>query len=108
MRDRRTSTIHPLATSDYDEGTTEGQRKVFDDLNVRHLQLEKEEVAKLLEILGGDQSSVIFENEIVVVVGTHGFRTKKYHLVPPGSSISPKVTSRELQFSKSYCFRIDG
>lgn len=58
MRAGRHTVVHPLATSDFDEGTTEGQRKVFDDLNVAQLQLEKEEVTKLLQILGGDQSSV--------------------------------------------------
>lgn len=58
MREGRKTTIHPLATSEHNEGTTEGQRNVFDDINLGQLQLEKEEVAKLIEILGGDQSSV--------------------------------------------------
>ncbi|KAF7983685.1 hypothetical protein HWV62_19613 [Athelia sp. TMB] len=58
MRPGRKSTIHPLQTSDINEGTTEGQKDVADDILLRQLGLTEEEIAKVLLILGGDQSTV--------------------------------------------------
>lgn len=58
MRKGRQTTAYPLATSDYDEGSTAGNQKVLDDLILRQLGLAKEEVTKLLKIVGGDQSTI--------------------------------------------------
>ncbi|KZP28198.1 hypothetical protein FIBSPDRAFT_729625, partial [Athelia psychrophila] len=57
MRPGRKSKIHPLQTSDINEGTTEGQKDVIDDILLRQMKLTKEEIAKVLLILGGDQST---------------------------------------------------
>jgi len=58
MKAGRKSKIHPLQTSDINEGTTGGQKNVIDDLGLRQLKLTAEELEKLLLILGGDQSTV--------------------------------------------------
>ncbi|KAJ7083313.1 hypothetical protein B0H15DRAFT_952006 [Mycena belliarum] len=58
MPEDHVTTIHPLATSGKDEGTTAGNRDVLDDLILRQLGMEKSEVDKLLIIVGGDQSTV--------------------------------------------------
>ncbi|KAJ7448749.1 hypothetical protein FB451DRAFT_1187568 [Mycena latifolia] len=58
MPDGYVTSIHPLATSGHDEGTTQGNRDVLDDLIIRQLGMEKSEVDKLLIIVGGDQSTV--------------------------------------------------
>jgi hypothetical protein len=50
--------VHPLATSDHDEGSTEGNRKVLDDLLLNQLKMEKAEVNRLMVIVGSDQSTV--------------------------------------------------
>ncbi|KAJ7715203.1 hypothetical protein B0H16DRAFT_1340149 [Mycena metata] len=52
------TSIHPLATSGHDEGTTRGNQDILDDLIIRQLGMEKSEVDKLLIIVGGDQSTV--------------------------------------------------
>jgi hypothetical protein len=52
------TTLHPLATSGYNEGNTAENAKVLYDLLVNQLNLPKEEVEKLLVIIGGDQSTV--------------------------------------------------
>ncbi|THH01002.1 hypothetical protein EW026_g1593 [Hermanssonia centrifuga] len=54
----RKTNIYPSATSDHDEGSTGGNQKVLDDLMLRQLSLDKEEIPKLLTIVGGDQSTV--------------------------------------------------
>ena len=58
MRKGLQTTLHPLATSDHDEGKTSGQPDVMDDLLIRQLELAKGDIAKLLVIMGGDQSTV--------------------------------------------------
>lgn len=58
MKPNRKSKIHPLQTSGINEGTMSGQKDVIDDLTLRQLKLTKEEIEKLLLILGGDQSTV--------------------------------------------------
>ncbi|KAJ7494342.1 hypothetical protein B0H11DRAFT_1717440 [Mycena galericulata] len=58
MPDGYVTSMHPLATSGHNEGTTAGNRDVLDDLVIRQLGLEKSEVDKLLIIVGGDQSTV--------------------------------------------------
>ncbi|KAJ7119268.1 hypothetical protein C8R43DRAFT_1137151 [Mycena crocata] len=58
MPDNHITVMHPLATSTHDEGTTPGSRDVLDDLVLRQLSMEKDEVDKLLIIVGGDQSTV--------------------------------------------------
>ncbi|KAF5386775.1 hypothetical protein D9615_001662 [Tricholomella constricta] len=58
MRRGRKTTIHPLATSDFNEGNTAENAKVLYDLLVNQLNMPKEEVEKLLVIVGGDQSTV--------------------------------------------------
>lgn len=58
MRDGRTTIIHPLATTDHDEGSAEGNRDVLDNLLLDQLNLPKEEINRLLVIVGGDQSTV--------------------------------------------------
>ncbi|KAK6987697.1 hypothetical protein R3P38DRAFT_2805605 [Favolaschia claudopus] len=58
MPDGHVTQIHPLATSSHDEGAAQGNRDVLDDLILRQLGLPKEEVDKLLIIVGGDQSTV--------------------------------------------------
>lgn len=58
MRKGRKTIIHPLATSGHDEGSTEGNKKVIDDIMLNQLTMDKEEVAKLMIIFGGDQSTV--------------------------------------------------
>ncbi|KAJ7165025.1 hypothetical protein C8R46DRAFT_1220165 [Mycena filopes] len=52
------TSIHPLATSGHDEGTTRGNQDVLDDLIIRQLGMDKNDVDKLLIIVGGDQSTV--------------------------------------------------
>ena len=58
MKPGRKSKIHPLQTTNINEGTTGGQKNVIDDLGLRQLKLTAEELQKLLLILGGDQSTV--------------------------------------------------
>lgn len=58
MRRGRKTKLHPLATSNYNEGNTKENAKVLYDLLVHQLGLPKEEVEKLLVIVGGDQSTV--------------------------------------------------
>lgn len=58
MRQNRQTIIHPLATSDHDEGSTEGNKKVLDDLLLNQLNMDKAEVDRLMIIVGGDQSTV--------------------------------------------------
>ncbi|KAJ7143535.1 hypothetical protein C8R43DRAFT_891527 [Mycena crocata] len=62
MPDNHITVMHPLATSTHDEGTTPGSRDVLDDLVLRQLGMEKNEVDKLLIIVGGDQSTVKLRN----------------------------------------------
>ncbi|KAK6981682.1 hypothetical protein R3P38DRAFT_3333713 [Favolaschia claudopus] len=58
MPDGHVTQIHPLATSSHDEGAAHRNRDVLDDLILRQLGLPKNEVDKLLIIVGGDQSTV--------------------------------------------------
>ncbi|KAJ7230881.1 hypothetical protein C8J57DRAFT_1730455 [Mycena rebaudengoi] len=58
MPDGHITIIHPLATSAHDEGSTQGNRDVLDDLLLSQLGMDKSEVDKLLIIVGGDQSTV--------------------------------------------------
>jgi hypothetical protein len=58
MQRERKTTLHPLATSGYNEGNTAENAKVLYDLLVNHLNLPKEEVEKSLVISGGNQSTV--------------------------------------------------
>lgn len=58
MRHGRKTTMHPLQTTDINEGTTGGQRQAIEDLGLRQLGLSEEEIEKALLILGGDQSTV--------------------------------------------------
>ncbi|KII90407.1 hypothetical protein PLICRDRAFT_157547 [Plicaturopsis crispa FD-325 SS-3] len=57
MRRGRKSGIYPLATSNHNEGVTGENAYVLDDLATQ-LGLTKEEVARLLVLIGGDQSTV--------------------------------------------------
>jgi len=50
--------LYPLMTLDLNEGNTKQNAKVLYDLLVNQLKLPKEEVEKLLVIIGGDQSTV--------------------------------------------------
>lgn len=45
MRKGLQTTLHPLATSDHDEGKTSGQPDVMDDLLIRQLELAKGDIA---------------------------------------------------------------
>ncbi|THG93322.1 hypothetical protein EW026_g7883 [Hermanssonia centrifuga] len=58
MRQDRKTTVYPLATSDHDEGSTAGNKKVLDDLMLGQLNLNPDEIPKMLTIVGGDQSTV--------------------------------------------------
>ncbi|KAI0806322.1 hypothetical protein BC629DRAFT_1590717 [Irpex lacteus] len=58
MRDGRQTEVYPLATSEHNEGSTQGNREVIDDLMLNQLQLPEEEVSQMITILGGDQSTV--------------------------------------------------
>ncbi|CAK5263202.1 unnamed protein product, partial [Mycena citricolor] len=58
MPDEHVTVMHPLATSSHNEGTTQGNRDVLDDLILRQLGMDKTEVDSLLVIVGGDQSTV--------------------------------------------------
>jgi hypothetical protein len=58
MQKGRQTVVHPLATSDHDEGSTEGNRKVLDDLLLNQLKMEKGEIDRLMILVGGDQSTV--------------------------------------------------
>jgi hypothetical protein len=58
MKRGRKTKLHPLATSDLNEGNTEQNARVLYDLLVNQLNLPKEEVERLLVIVGGDQSTV--------------------------------------------------
>lgn len=54
---RRTKAF-PLGTSNHDEGSTNGNKNVIDDLMIRQLGLKKEIIARIITIIGGDQSTV--------------------------------------------------
>ncbi|GBE83773.1 hypothetical protein SCP_0508290 [Sparassis crispa] len=58
MRTGRQTGVHPLATSNHNEGNTAENAKVLEDLLVDQLQMSKEEVEKGLILVGGDQSTV--------------------------------------------------
>lgn len=58
MKPGRKSKIHPLQTSDINEGITAGQKDVINDLLLRQLKLTQQDIIKVLLILGGDQSTV--------------------------------------------------
>ncbi|KAI0681880.1 hypothetical protein BC835DRAFT_1301342 [Cytidiella melzeri] len=58
MRDGRCTEVYPLASSEHDEGSTRGNRDVIDDLMLKQLGLEKDEAAKVLTIVTGDQSTI--------------------------------------------------
>ncbi|TFY76801.1 hypothetical protein EWM64_g7212 [Hericium alpestre] len=58
MREGRITDIHLLVMSDFNEGVTAENAKVLDDLLLCQLGLPKEEVERLLVIVGGDQSTV--------------------------------------------------
>ncbi|KAI0702349.1 hypothetical protein BC835DRAFT_1303523 [Cytidiella melzeri] len=58
MRDGRRTEVYPLASSKHDEGSTRGNRDVIDDLMLKQLGLEKDEAAKVLTIVTGDQSTI--------------------------------------------------
>ncbi|KAI0312418.1 hypothetical protein OF83DRAFT_1176656 [Amylostereum chailletii] len=58
MPEGRKTKVSPMQTSDYNEGNTGENASVLDNLLLRQLGLPKEEVARLLVIIGGDQSTV--------------------------------------------------
>ncbi|GBE85253.1 hypothetical protein SCP_0704400 [Sparassis crispa] len=58
MRKGRKTGLYPMATSDYNEGNTAENAKVLEDLLVEQLGMPKEEIEKMLVIIGGDQSTV--------------------------------------------------
>ncbi|KAI0038909.1 hypothetical protein FA95DRAFT_1550988 [Auriscalpium vulgare] len=58
MRKGRVTRLHPMATTDFNEGNTAENGRVLDDMMLSQLGLPKEEVDKLLVIVGGDQSTV--------------------------------------------------
>ena len=58
MRQNRETKLHPLATSNLNEGNTKQNARILYDLLVNQLGLPKDEVEKLLVIVGGDQSTV--------------------------------------------------
>ncbi|KAI0077435.1 hypothetical protein K474DRAFT_1771763 [Panus rudis PR-1116 ss-1] len=54
MRAGRKTEMHPLGTSDHDEGSTGGNRQVLDDLILNQLGLTKEDMDRILTIIGED------------------------------------------------------
>lgn len=82
MREGRKTSIHPLATSDHDEGKTEENAFVLDDL-VSQIGLTKEETNRLLILVGSDQSTVekIRTLKKFLASCTHGY--KQYGWVLP-------------------------
>ncbi|KAI0314695.1 hypothetical protein OF83DRAFT_1044087, partial [Amylostereum chailletii] len=58
MRAGRKSKVHPMATSDHNEGNTAENAKVLENLLIHQLRMSKEAVAKIIVIMGGDQSTV--------------------------------------------------
>lgn len=58
MRKGRRTEAYPLATSGHDEGKTEGNAKVLDDLMLRQLGLDKKDIDKIITIVCGDQSTI--------------------------------------------------
>ncbi|KAI0693209.1 hypothetical protein BC835DRAFT_1491070 [Cytidiella melzeri] len=58
MRKGRRTQAFPMAASEHDEGSTEGNRKVIDDLLLNQLGLKKDEVKRMLTIVTGDQSTI--------------------------------------------------
>ncbi|KAI0071660.1 hypothetical protein K474DRAFT_1606546, partial [Panus rudis PR-1116 ss-1] len=58
MRHGRKTEVHPLGTSDHDEGSAGGNRQVLDDLILGQLGLKKEELDEIITIVGGDQATV--------------------------------------------------
>ncbi|KIP02292.1 hypothetical protein PHLGIDRAFT_79355, partial [Phlebiopsis gigantea 11061_1 CR5-6] len=58
MKKGRQTTIYPLGTTDYEEGSASGNQKVLNHLMLQELGFSEEEAAKLLVIIGGDQATV--------------------------------------------------
>ncbi|KAI0700077.1 hypothetical protein BC835DRAFT_1304258 [Cytidiella melzeri] len=58
MRKGRRTQAFPMAASEHDEGSTEGNRKVIDDLLLNQLGLKKDEVNRMLTIVTGNQSTI--------------------------------------------------
>ncbi|GBE80138.1 hypothetical protein SCP_0213410 [Sparassis crispa] len=58
MRTGRQTGVHPLTTSNHNEGNTAENAKVLEDLLMDQLQMSKEEVEKGLILVGSDQSTV--------------------------------------------------
>lgn len=58
MKKGRRTKVYPLATSEYDEGSTGGNQKILDDLMLRQLGLKKAEIENILTIVTGDQSTI--------------------------------------------------
>lgn len=58
MRRGRKTKLHPLKTSDFNEGVTTENAKILEDLLISQLGMPKDEVKKMMVIVGGDQSTV--------------------------------------------------
>lgn len=58
MRRGRKTDLHPLETSDFNEGITAENIKILEDLLINQLGMPKDEVEKMMVIVGGDQSTV--------------------------------------------------
>lgn len=58
MRKGRRTKAFPMAASEHNEGSTEGNRKVIDNLMLNQLGLRKEDVNTALTIVTGDQSTI--------------------------------------------------
>ena len=58
MRNGRTTSLHPLATTDFDEANVGENAKILDNMILHQLGLSKEELDNYLIIVGGDQATV--------------------------------------------------
>jgi hypothetical protein len=58
MRSGRRTEVHPLSTSDHNEGSVEGNRDVLDSIFQHQLKLTEVEIVKHLYLVGGDLATI--------------------------------------------------
>jgi len=58
MRSGWTMSLHPLATTDFNEANVGENAKILDDMIIHQLGLSKQELDNYLIIIGGDQATV--------------------------------------------------
>jgi len=58
MRQGRRTVVHPLSTTDDDEGTVTGNRDVLDDIFLRQLNLDKNVIEEHVYLVGGDLATI--------------------------------------------------